>query len=207
MSLYHDWPSVKYHRAADTGHDTTGDRMPRASRREELLDAALSLFVERGYDGTSVAEIAGAVGVSKAAVSYHFPAKDDLLVALADPVLSTLEGLVTEVDATGARLVGEDRRRFLASYVDHLLAHGDVATWIDSDRGVLTHEAVGPRLESLHEATRRALGGGDGGTGDLAAASALGALWRPIRNLDRPLDDERDTLVAVAIGALDAAEA
>lgn len=178
--------------------------MPRESRRDALLDAALTLFASRGWDGTSVAEIADAVGVSKAAVSYHFPAKDDLLTALTDPVLSGLEDLVDRASAAEDGLQADDRRAFLEEYADLLLARPTVTTWFDADRGVLAHELVGPRIAALHEATRRLLGGGDDGIGDLAAASALGAMWRPIRNLDGISADERDALVDAALAALDA---
>ena len=49
------------------------------NRRDVLLSAALQGFAERGYHATSVAELAAATGMSKAAVSYHFPTKNDLL--------------------------------------------------------------------------------------------------------------------------------
>jgi AcrR family transcriptional regulator len=45
------------------------------NRRATLLSAALDGFTRRGYDATSVAELAAATGMSKAAVSYHFPPK------------------------------------------------------------------------------------------------------------------------------------
>jgi hypothetical protein len=46
-------------------------------------------FTRRGSDATSVAELAAATGMSKAAVSYHFPTKNDLLHALAEPLLDS----------------------------------------------------------------------------------------------------------------------
>ncbi|HEX3898300.1 MAG TPA: helix-turn-helix domain-containing protein [Mycobacteriales bacterium] len=50
--------------------------------REQILDVALELFVERGYDSTSLREIAERMGFSKAALYYHFPSKDAILMAL-----------------------------------------------------------------------------------------------------------------------------
>jgi len=50
--------------------------------REQILDVALELFVEHGYDNTSLREIAERMGFSKAALYYHFPSKDDILMAL-----------------------------------------------------------------------------------------------------------------------------
>jgi AcrR family transcriptional regulator len=52
------------------------------STRERILDVALDLFTEKGFDGTSLREIAERLGVTKAALYYHFASKDDILLAL-----------------------------------------------------------------------------------------------------------------------------
>ncbi len=67
------------------GEDTDRDRRepPEAgSTRERILDVALDLFTEKGFDGTSLREIAERLGVTKAALYYHFASKDDILMAL-----------------------------------------------------------------------------------------------------------------------------
>jgi len=51
-----------------------------AQTRERLLRAAACVFAERGYDGTRVADIAAAAGVSNGALYAHFASKADLLV-------------------------------------------------------------------------------------------------------------------------------
>jgi AcrR family transcriptional regulator len=48
-------------------------------RRRELLDAAIELFYEKGYDNTSVNDIIARVGVSKGAFYYYFASKDEVL--------------------------------------------------------------------------------------------------------------------------------
>ena len=51
-------------------------------RRPEVLDAALKLFLDHGYEGTSMEAIAGAAGVTKPVVYACFPGKDELFRAL-----------------------------------------------------------------------------------------------------------------------------
>ena len=53
-----------------------------ANTRERILDVALDLFTEQGFDGTSLRQIAEQLGVTKAALYYHFTSKDDILLAL-----------------------------------------------------------------------------------------------------------------------------
>jgi AcrR family transcriptional regulator len=51
-------------------------------RRPQVLDAALGLFLERGYEGTSMTAVADAAGVTKPVVYACFPGKDELFRAL-----------------------------------------------------------------------------------------------------------------------------
>ena len=51
-------------------------------RRQEILDAAVRLISERGYNGTSIQDVADAVGVTKQGVLRYFPSKDNLLAAV-----------------------------------------------------------------------------------------------------------------------------
>jgi AcrR family transcriptional regulator len=55
-----------------------------AVRRLELVDLAQRLFLERGYERTTVNDVIAAAGVSKGAFYHHFRAKEDLLEAIAD---------------------------------------------------------------------------------------------------------------------------
>ena len=50
--------------------------------RQAILDAALALFAEKGYFGTSLREVAGAVGVRESALYNYFPSKEALFEAL-----------------------------------------------------------------------------------------------------------------------------
>jgi len=55
---------------------------PRGSTRERILDVALELFSSQGYDQTSLREIAERLGVTKAALYFHFERKEDILLEL-----------------------------------------------------------------------------------------------------------------------------
>lgn len=73
---------------------------PQPSTRERILDIALELFVEQGYEKTSLRDIAARLGTTKAALYYHFERKQDILLelhlrlhALAREALEELERL------------------------------------------------------------------------------------------------------------------
>jgi AcrR family transcriptional regulator len=66
----------------------------RTDTREQLQSVALELFTERGYDSTSLREIAERLDITKAAVYYHFRTKDEILTSLIEEFLAQLEGLL-----------------------------------------------------------------------------------------------------------------
>ena len=59
-------------------------RMTGRERREQLLDIGRKLFAERGFEGTSVEEIAAQAGVSKPVVYEHFGGKEGLYAVVVD---------------------------------------------------------------------------------------------------------------------------
>jgi AcrR family transcriptional regulator len=67
--------------AEDRDHDEDGPTEA-SSTRERILNVALDLFTEKGFDGASLREIAERLGVTKAAIYYHFASKNDILIAL-----------------------------------------------------------------------------------------------------------------------------
>jgi AcrR family transcriptional regulator len=68
--------------------------------RAEILDVAAELFGERGYDATSLREIAERLGISKAALYYHFSSKQEILRALVEPMGDILREIVERLETT-----------------------------------------------------------------------------------------------------------
>jgi AcrR family transcriptional regulator len=67
--------------------------------RDQILAVAVAVFNERGYDATSVADLADRLGVSKAALYHHFGSKDELLALALDRALGGLEAVLTTPEA------------------------------------------------------------------------------------------------------------
>ena len=59
--------------------------------REQILATAKSLFIQHGYHGLAMRQISEAIGVSKAALYYHFKDKEDLFIAILSSNLNELE--------------------------------------------------------------------------------------------------------------------
>lgn len=130
-----------------------------ADTRARILDTASALFTEQGYDKTSLREIAERVGVTKAALYYYFPGKDDLLRALLEPLMSMQVEMLHRMDQP------LDRRAWgaaLTDFVDWLLAHPRLFRLLEHNRGAImsiSHdsEAFESHLQ-LHRRTEEVLG-------------------------------------------------
>lgn len=64
------------------------------STREQILNVARALFADKGYDATSMREIAQAVNISKPALYYHFDSKEEILRALVDESIQLTAELI-----------------------------------------------------------------------------------------------------------------
>lgn len=74
-------------------------------RKEEIKQAALELFASNGFEGTSLADIAGVVGLKKQSIYSHFKDKDDLFLSIMKDAKST------EIDYYRAHLQDSDLSR------------------------------------------------------------------------------------------------
>src|SRR5256884_6579166 len=91
----------------------------RADAAERILRAAIALFRERGYHGSSMRTLARALRMEAASLYYHFPSKQDILFAILDRTLDDLlDGLRHAVTAAD-----DDRARLLAAVRFHVLFH------------------------------------------------------------------------------------
>ena len=71
------------------------------STKEKILDAALTLFAENGYDGTSVEQIANIVGIKAPSLYKHYKGKEDILNALIDSAEARYEEMFGSENNTG----------------------------------------------------------------------------------------------------------
>ena len=109
------------------------------STRERILDVALDLFTDQGFDGTSMREIAERLGISKPAIYYHFASKEEILMALhmrlhefGRAALARLAGQPVTLEVWGS---------LLDEVLDQMLAQRKI---------FLMHERNQAALEKLH---------------------------------------------------------
>jgi AcrR family transcriptional regulator len=117
----------------------TGRQVSESGTRERILDVALDLFVDQGYETTSLRQIAERLGVTKAALYYHFPSKGDILIALHLRMHELVRAQVVRL--AGARAGRDTWLAFLDGLVDQIVANSRI---------FLLHQRNAAALAELH---------------------------------------------------------
>ncbi|WP_033337717.1 TetR/AcrR family transcriptional regulator [Catenuloplanes japonicus] len=158
----------------------------KAATRTAIADAALGLFLERGFDRVTVAEVARVAGVSVNTAFNYFPTKEDLFFDREDQVVRRLAGAVAS-RAPGESAVTAVRNAFLRELDDDeptLGLHPGAAAF---HRVIENSTALQARLRRLHDDARDAL------ATELAAATKA------------TVDDPAPRMAAAVLAGLDAA--
>jgi AcrR family transcriptional regulator len=94
------------------------------NRREDLLRVCARLFREKGFDGTTVRDISGAAGMHSGSPFYHFPNKQEMLLAVMEQGLA--EGLRRSEAVLAGRLAPEEKfRRLVRVHLGTILEEGN----------------------------------------------------------------------------------
>jgi AcrR family transcriptional regulator len=111
-------------------------------RREELLDTALALFLEHGYERTSVEQITTAVGVAKGTFYHYFATKQELLERL-------VERFTDDLFAEGERAVARQDGSAVDRLRDFIVASSETKIGRKDETLMLTRPLFTPENEAL----------------------------------------------------------
>ncbi len=130
------------------------------ARNEEIYHTAARLMVQRGYAGTSMGDLAKAVGMTKAGLYHHISSKQDMLFQILLYAMDELEEKV--IEPTGGIADPEERlREMIRLHVCGLFEHGlefsllfQERRHLDSDQSELIWKKVDQYLGLIRKAMR-----------------------------------------------------
>jgi AcrR family transcriptional regulator len=142
--------------------------------RDRILAIAREQFARKGFTGTSIADIAGTLGTTTAALYYHFSSKADILVALLEEPMAAYARIIESLDSGSPS--AED---LLSAFIDLAVDSREMATIVDRDPTVLAmiDERLPRTSREMTEQVIAALAGpGTGRAGVLRAHAAFAAI-------------------------------
>jgi AcrR family transcriptional regulator len=106
------------------------------STRERIQQTAIALFSEHGYEHTSLREIAEQLGVTKAALYYHFKTKEDIAASFFDSYAEDVDRICEWGDSRPRDL--ETRTELLRRYAEVIRSHVPVLKFMQNNQAALT---------------------------------------------------------------------
>ena len=98
--------------------------------KQEILNKALQLFTEKGYEGTGMDDIAKAVGIRKASLYYHYDGKESIFLAVFTGILAGYAAYVTQLTAIREDIpVLMALRELFLSYIRYCKTSQDMYFW------------------------------------------------------------------------------
>ncbi|MFI1914713.1 TetR/AcrR family transcriptional regulator [Nocardia sp. NPDC020380] len=180
------------------------------STKDAIREAAIQLFSSKGFEQTSLREVADAVGITKASLYYHYASKVDLLIAIIEPMFEDLRALVESLDTRPHS--PQSVREVLTAQVDSMLRNRRTGVLCMRDTVAIVN-ALGnryPDLIELHRRMCRWVAGPDADDATLLrAASAMEVLSTALMsqeivpNASEP--EIQDVLLTAALGVLNVA--
>jgi AcrR family transcriptional regulator len=171
-----------------TGQATGLRERKKRETRDALARAALELFVERGYDETTLAEIAEAAGVSTRTIFAYFPGKEDILFSTIEAMRDALAQALTERPA-GTDALTALREFILSSAHEKTELDHKLGRVIAADPTLSSHKRA--RIAQLQEVLAAAiaddLGVGPDDFRPQVAAASLTAAFEVLERQDRGL--------------------
>ncbi|MEU5905893.1 helix-turn-helix domain-containing protein [Micromonospora sp. NPDC047527] len=170
--------------------------------RERIKAVALELFTEQGYEKTSLREIAERLGVTKAALYYHFKSKDDIVASFVEERLERMDTLIAWADDQPANL--DTRRTLISRYADSMFGgeQPSVMRFFEQNQTVLKSLVAGQQMRSRMMQLAYALcRGDDSPAAQLRATLSLFAVhssWFAVRTPGITDDERRRIALQVA---------
>jgi AcrR family transcriptional regulator len=154
---------------------TTTQRLSAEERREQVLDAAVAEFGERGYHGASTASIAKRAGISQPYIYALFPNKRELFLAVDRHVVDRIRRAF--LDAVRGRSTPEDRLEAMGNaYIDLLADRDEIRFQMQAHAAAGNPELAAPvrkEFTGLWEDVKRISGASDEQVRDFMAKGML----------------------------------
>lgn len=159
---------------AEQRPEEQADRQTVLGTRARILEAALDLFGDKGFENSSLRELAERLGITKAAILYHFPSKTHVLATLAEPLAEDLQEVIEGAGTLADR--GEIRRVVIEGALEVFLRHRRLLRLLVRDVTVVAQHHAFVRLVETIRRAHDLLAGPDAGLGERIRVTQIFAM-------------------------------
>ncbi|RSS60751.1 TetR/AcrR family transcriptional regulator [Streptomyces sp. WAC06614] len=124
---------------------STNPQQRRGNTRQRIQDIALELFAEQGYEKTSLREIAERLGVTKAALYYHFKTKEEILISVFDDQTRPIDELIAWAAEQPRTL--ETKQEMLRRYSEALASGASLYRFMQENQAAVRELSIGETVK------------------------------------------------------------
>jgi AcrR family transcriptional regulator len=139
--------------------------------RQLILEAALEVFAEQGYEKASLRMIAERLGVTKAALYYHFSTKEEIVLSLLESVVEPIERLIKWGRDQPSSL--ESRQHIACRYSEIVSDAEPLILFMEQSRAAMRELQTGVQFEALMAGMQEILCDPDSGDNLMARARSF----------------------------------
>ncbi|MBW5484034.1 TetR/AcrR family transcriptional regulator [Streptomyces bambusae] len=118
----------------------------RGDTRQRIQDVALELFAEQGYEKTSLREIAERLGVTKAALYYHFKTKEEILISVFNDQTRPIDELIAWAREQPRTL--ETKEEILRRYSETLVSGASLYRFMQENQAAVRELSIGETVKN-----------------------------------------------------------
>jgi AcrR family transcriptional regulator len=181
----------------------------RGDTRRRIQDVALELFAERGYEKTSLREIAEHLDVTKAALYYHFKTKEDILISITDDLARPVDELIAWAQSQPRTLA--TKQEVLRRYSDVLWGAAPLFRFMQENQATVRELSIGESFRSKISTLNGLLTESESAlTAQVRSCTALFALHAgmfAMQGIEADPEEKRAAILEVALDLVAQAEA
>ncbi len=184
-------------------------RQRRGDTRQRIQDVALRLFAERGYEKTSLREIAEELEVTKAALYYHFKTKEDILISLFEDLTRPMDELIEWGEGQPRTLA--TKKELLNRYSTALTNAGPLFRFMQENQGTVRDLSVGDSFKARMIKMMALMKEPEAPLVDqvrcISALFTMHAGMFALKEIEGDEEDKRKAVLEVAVGLVTQADA
>ncbi|MET8679249.1 helix-turn-helix domain-containing protein [Streptomyces sp. NPDC004647] len=173
----------------------------RGDTRQRIQDVALELFAERGYEKTSLREIAENLQVTKAALYYHFKSKEDIVISIFEDLSRPLDELIEWAEQEPRTL--ETKQELLRRYSAALNDAAPLFRFLQENQAAVRELSIGDTFRDRMFTMLRLIKEPDAALTDqvrcINALFSIHAGMFALREIEGDPEDKRKAVLEVAL--------
>lgn len=171
-----------------------------AQAKQRILEVAGAMFAEHGYDATSMQDVAKALGLTRAALYYHYASKADILREIIDAETTRFAASLETIGALGSRTARLEAT--VAALVSAGLNQRGRIVFLVSDPAVTSQPSSSAERPSIVDHVARVIYGSTPSPEQLFAVTAAFMVFAALPSFGHLSDDELSSILSRALQRL-----